>query len=187
MKNWLVRKDPDAGKDWRQEEKGTTDDEIVGRHPWLDGHEFEQALGLGNWQGSLACCSPWSRKESEITEWLNWTEVFLLCVCLCVCVRMHAKTNNATVHHPVMFDSSQPHGLQHARLPCPASTPGAYSNSCPSSQWCHPTISSNLLLLSSIFPSIRVFSGESVLCIRWPKYWSFRIHPSNEYTGLISL
>ena len=82
------------------------------------------------------------------------------------------------------------YGLQHARLPCPSPTPGVYSNSCPSSRWCHPTISSchHLLLPPSIFPSIRVFSNESALHIRWPKYWSFRysISPSNEYSGLIS-
>ena len=90
----------------------------------------------------------------------------------------------------VMSNSLWPHGLQQTRPPCPSPTPGAYSNSCPSSQWCHPTISSchPLLLLPSIFPSIKVFSNESVLCIRWPKYWSFSfsISPSNEYSGLIS-
>ena len=84
----------------------------------------------------------------------------------------------------------QPHGLQHAKPPCPSLTPRVYSNSCPLSQWCHPTISSShpLLLLPSIFSSIRVFSNESVLCIRCPKYWSFsfNISPSNEYSGLIS-
>ena len=70
-KNWLVRKDPDAGKDWRKEEKGTTEDEMVGWHHWLNGHEFEQAPGDGEGQGSLVCCSPWGRKESNTTEWLN--------------------------------------------------------------------------------------------------------------------
>ena len=75
-KNWLLGKDPDSGKDWRQEEKGTTEDEMVGWHHWLDGHEFEQALGLGDGQGSLACCSPWSCNESDTTEQLsNWTEL----------------------------------------------------------------------------------------------------------------
>ena len=68
VKSWLIRKDPDAGKDLRQEEKGTTEDEVVGWHHWLDGHEFAQALGVGKGQGSLACCSPWGHKESDMTE-----------------------------------------------------------------------------------------------------------------------
>ena len=74
-KNWLIGKDPDAGKDWRQEEKEMTEDEIVVWHHWLDGHEFEQAPGVGDRQGSLACCSPWGCKESDTTERLNWTEL----------------------------------------------------------------------------------------------------------------
>ena len=74
VKNWLTGKDPDAGEDWRQEEKGTTEDEMVGWNHWLDGHEFEQALGVGDGQGGLACCSPWGVKESDVTEWLNWTD-----------------------------------------------------------------------------------------------------------------
>ena len=74
-KSWLIWKDPDAGKDWRQEEKGMTEDEMVGWHHWLDGHKFEQALGVGDGQGSLAFCSPWGRKESDTTERLNWTEL----------------------------------------------------------------------------------------------------------------
>ena len=90
----------------------------------------------------------------------------------------------------VMSDSLQPHGLQDARLPSRSPTTGAYSNSCPFSWWCHPTISSchPLFLPPSIFPSIRVFSSESVLHIRWPNHWSFTfsISPSNEYSGLIS-
>ena len=71
-KNWLIWKDPDAGQDWGQEEKGMTEDEMVGWHYWLDGHEFERAPGVGEGQGSLACCSLWGRKESDTTEWLNW-------------------------------------------------------------------------------------------------------------------
>ena len=89
----------------------------------------------------------------------------------------------------VMSNSLQPHRLQHTRFPCPSPSPGVCSNSCPSSQWCHPTISSSvipLLLLPSVFPSIRVFSSESALCFRWPKYWSFNISLSNEYSRLIS-
>ena len=74
-KNWLIGKDPDTGKDWQWEEKGTTEDETVGWHHWHNGHEFEQALGVGDGQESLVCCSPWDRKESDTTEWLNWTEL----------------------------------------------------------------------------------------------------------------
>ena len=92
--------------------------------------------------------------------------------------------------HSVVSGSLRPHGLQHARPPCPSPTPRVYSNSCPLSRWCHPTIIlwCPFLLQPSIFPSIRVFSNESVLHIRWPKYWSFSfsISPSNKYSGLIS-
>ena len=70
-KNWLIGKDPDAGKDWRLEDKGVTEDEMVGWHHQLDGHEFKQALGVGDGQGSLACCTLWGRKELDTTEWLN--------------------------------------------------------------------------------------------------------------------
>ena len=106
-----------------------TKDEIVGWHHQLDGHEFEQPLGVGDGQGRLAYCSPVQFSCSVVS-------------------------NSLQLHEP-----------QHARPPC------------------HP-----LLLPPSIFPSIRVFSNESVLCIRWPKYWSFsfNISPSNEYSGLIS-
>ena len=72
-KNWLIEKNPDAGKDWKQEEKGPTEDEMVGWHHQLNGHKFEQALGVGDGQGSLAYCSPWGCKDSDRTEWLNWT------------------------------------------------------------------------------------------------------------------
>ena len=77
-KNWLIGKDPDARKDWRREEKGTTEDEMVGWHHWPDGHEFEQFLEVGDGQGSLACYSPWGHKESDMTERLNWTELWIL-------------------------------------------------------------------------------------------------------------
>ena len=91
----------------------------------------------------------------------------------------------------VVSNSLQCHGLQHARLPCPSPTPGACSNSSPLSLWCycHPTISPSVFLFSCIqsFPaSGQIFSSESVLCIRWTKYWSFSISPSNEYSRLIS-
>ena len=74
-KSWLTGKDSDAGRDWGQEEKGTTEDEMVGWHHWLDGCEFEWTLGVGDGQGGLACCDSWGRKESDTTEWLNWTEL----------------------------------------------------------------------------------------------------------------
>ena len=85
----------------------------------------------------------------------------------------------------VMSNSLQPHGLQHSRLPCPSPTPRAYSNSCPSRQWCHPTISSSVVPISCHLKSFthQGLSNELVLRIRWPKYWnfSFSISPSNEH------
>ena len=74
VKTWLIEKDPDAGKDWRQEEKGTTEKEMIGWHHRLDGHEFEQALGVGDRQASLVYCSPRGLKASDTTEQLNWSE-----------------------------------------------------------------------------------------------------------------
>ena len=92
--------------------------------------------------------------------------------------------------HSFMSDSLWPHELQHARPPCSSPTPRVHPNSCPLSQWRHPTNSSPVVPFSSpsIFPSISVFSNESALHIRWPKYWtfSFNISPSNEHPGLIS-
>ena len=73
VKSWLTGKDFDAGRDWGQEEKGTTEDEMAGWHHRLDGHEFGWTLGVGDGQGSLACCNSWGRKESDTTEQLNWT------------------------------------------------------------------------------------------------------------------
>ena len=80
-KNWLIGADPDSGKDLRWEEKGRSEDEMVRWHYWLmsmlNGHEFEQAPRVGDGQGSLVCCSPWGHRESDTTEWLNWTELFI--------------------------------------------------------------------------------------------------------------
>ena len=71
-KSWLIGKDPDAGRDWGQEEKGTTEDEMAGWHHWLNGHEFEWTPGVGDEQGGLACCHSWGHKESDMTERLTW-------------------------------------------------------------------------------------------------------------------
>ena len=92
--------------------------------------------------------------------------------------------------HSVVSESLWPHGLQHARPPCPSPTPEVYTNSRPLIRWCHPTISSSVVSFSfrlQSFPA-SVFSNESVLYIRWPKYWSFSfsINPFHEYSGLIS-
>ena len=75
VKSWLIGKDSDAGRDWGQEEKGTTEDQMAGWHHWLDGHEFGWTPGDGEGQGGLACCASWGRKESDTTEQLNWTEL----------------------------------------------------------------------------------------------------------------
>ena len=90
-----------------------------------------------------------------------------------------------------MSNSLWPHGLQHARLPCPSPTPRVYSSSCPLNQWCHPTVSSSIVPFFSCpqsFPASGSFQISQFFAIRWPKYWSFSfsISPSNEYSGLIS-
>ena len=76
-KSWLIGKDPDAGRDWGQEEKGMTEDEMAGWHHWLDGHEFEWTPGVDDGQGGLACCDSWGLKELDTTEQLNWIELKL--------------------------------------------------------------------------------------------------------------
>ena len=79
-KSWLIGKDPDAGRDWGQEEKGTTEDKMAGWHHWLDGRESEWTPGVGDGQGGLACCDSWGHKESDMTERLNWTELNWRCI-----------------------------------------------------------------------------------------------------------
>ena len=74
-KSWLIGKDSDAGRDWGQEEKGTIEDEMAGWHHQLDGHESEWSPGVGDGQGGLACCNSWGHKESDTTEWHNWTKL----------------------------------------------------------------------------------------------------------------
>ena len=75
VKSWFTGKEPEAGKDWGQAEKGTTENEIIGWHHWINGHGFGWTLGVGDGQGGLACCGSWGHKESNTTEWLNWTEL----------------------------------------------------------------------------------------------------------------
>ena len=83
-KSWLIEKDCDAGRDWGQEEKGTTEDEMAGWHHQLDGRESEWTPGVGDGQGGLGCCNSWFRKESDMTERLNWTELKLLFPFICI-------------------------------------------------------------------------------------------------------
>ena len=73
-KSWFIGKDPDAGRDWGQEKKGMTEDEMAGWHHWLNGPESQWTLGVGDGQGGLACWDSWGRKESDMTEWLIWSE-----------------------------------------------------------------------------------------------------------------
>ena len=79
-KSWLIEKDSGAGKDWGQEEKEMTEDEMAEWHHWLDGHEFEWTLGVGDGQGGLACCNSWGCKELDMTEWLDWTALNWWCL-----------------------------------------------------------------------------------------------------------
>ena len=115
-----------------------------------------------------------------------------------LCFWRYLQFSSVQFSHSVMSDSLQTHGLQHARPPCPLPTPGIYSNSCPLSRWCHPTISSSVVPFSSCPQSLAASeSYESTLCMRWPKYWSFSfsiILPKNtqdwsplEWTCWISL
>ena len=82
-KSWLIWKDPDAGKDWGQEENGTTEDEMVGWHHWLNGHGFGWTPGVGDGQGGLAWCGSWGHKESDTTERLNWSVWYYSMVAKC--------------------------------------------------------------------------------------------------------
>ena len=105
------------------------------------------------------------------------------------CIIISRRISSAQFSRSVMSDSLPPHELQHARPPCPSPSPGVHSNSCPSSRWYHPAISASVIPFSSYPQSLpaSVFSNESTLCMRWPKYWSFSftIIPPKEHPGLI--
>ena len=90
VKSWLIGKDPDDGRDWGQEEKGTTEDEMAGWHLRLNAHEFEWTPGVGDGQGGLVCCDSWGREESDTTERLNWTELKDILIHECVNILGHA-------------------------------------------------------------------------------------------------
>ena len=142
VKSWLIGKDSDAGRGWGKRRRGRQK-----MHHWLDRRESEWTLGVGDGQGGLACCDSWGRKESDTTERLNWTELIHILL-----------ISSGQFSHWVVSDSLQLHGLQHARLSV--------------MPFNHLVLCRPLLLPPSIFPSLRVFSNESVLPIRWPKYWS---------------
>ena len=95
-KNWLTEKDPDAGKDWKQEEKGIIEDEMVGWHYWLNGHEFEQTLGDGEGQGSLVCWSSWGHRVRH--DWATEQQQNNSCVCLTLCDPMDSSLPGPSVH-----------------------------------------------------------------------------------------
>ena len=133
-KSQLIGKDSDAGKDWRQKEKGMAEDEMVGWHHQLNGREFEQILGDSGGQRSLVCYIHGAAKES--TQLINWT-------------RKLSQFSSVQFSSSVMSDSLWPHEPQHARPPCPSPTPRIYPNPCPSSWWCHPTIPSSVVSFSS--------------------------------------
>ena len=154
VKNWLIGKDLDAGKDWRQE-NGTTEDEMAGWHHWLDGHESEWTPGVGDGQGGLTCCNSWGHKESDTTERLNWTELntyitsFLTLPLLLLShlSRLSHSTMLGSLYYiatsqlvqfrcSVGSNSLRPHRLQHARPPCPSPPPEVCPSSCPLYRWC---------------------------------------------------
>ena len=145
VKCWLIGKDPNAGRDWGQEEKGMTEDKMAGWHHWLDGHEFVWTLGVGDGQGGLACYDSRGRKQSDMSERLNWTECKLPCdyynqmnfwtdrkitllyvyLSLSPCVCVYLFTNNLHINCSSVVQSSQ---LKKARLPCPSLSPRVCSN-----------------------------------------------------------
>ena len=99
VKIWLIWKHPDAGRDWGQETKGTTEDEMAGWHHWLNGRELEWTLGVGDGQRGLACCSSWDCKESDTTERLNWTELKCLRVKALEFEFLGSNPGSASVEH----------------------------------------------------------------------------------------
>ena len=213
-KSRLTGKDSGAGKDWGQGEKGATEDEMVGWQHWLNGHKSEQTPGDSEGQGSLACCSPWGRNWTRLSNWTITTtnichfsnEALLTQVNFLVIGNMQLKliidfTKVNILYLGLIIRKYQiVFGiLQLSETPWIAARHASLSitnyQSPPKHMYIQLVMPSNhlilcrpLLLLSPIPPSIRVFSNESTLHIRWPKYWSFSfsIIPSKEHPGLIS-
>ena len=104
--SWLIGKDCDAGRNWGQEEKGTTEDEMAGWHHRLDGHEFEWTPGVGDGQGGLACCNSWGRKESDTTEQLKWTESNIVFSVFCNIWREPCHYNSISSYNKVSSELS---------------------------------------------------------------------------------
>ena len=117
-KNWLIGEDPDAGKDWRKEEKRVIENEMVGWHHWLNGHEFEQTLGVGDGQASLACCSTWVA-ESDMTKGLNWLKWVIYLVLLCLFASLVSKSASlcTAAHRALSMGFSREEYW--SGLPCP--------------------------------------------------------------------
>ena len=116
-KSWLIGKDSDAGRDWGQEDKGTTEDEMAGWHHWLDGHESEWTPEVGDGQGDLACCDSWGRKESDTTKRLIWSDlIWVICaqdesnkVCFLLSTHFPCFLFVVLQSHPISFLSPPPH------------------------------------------------------------------------------
>ena len=174
-KSWLIGKDSDAGRDWQQEEKGMTEDEMAGWHHWLDGRESEWTLEVGDGQGGLVCWDSRGHKDLDTTEQLNWTEwYFISRIKLCAFYEFFlyfdsVQFRSVAQSRPTLW----PHESQHSRPPCPSPSPRVHSNSSPSSWWCHPAISSSIVPFSSCpqsfpasgsFPMSQLFtSGGQIL------------------------
>ena len=121
-KSWLIGKDSEAGRDWGQEEKATTEDEMAGWHHQLNGRESGWTPGVGDGQGGLACCDSWGRKESDTTERLNWTDSYIyvyicLCVCVCICMCLLSCFSHVRLCDPLdcSLPGSSVHGILQTR------------------------------------------------------------------------
>ena len=165
VKNRLIKQDPDAGKDWRQEEKGTTEDEMVGWHHQLNGHECEWTPGAGDGQGGLVCCSPWGRKELDTTGRLNWTEqgtrVYYAC-------GLTQKTQHVLPGFPLQ---ALPH------LPAPTSPPWRSPWTRVSEAGMPHTALAHMQMLKSQFPCLMGQAGhwgceKGDLCLGLPGDWA---------------